>query len=90
MRRLLREFAQAAGRSRCSLKGKFEALSVCKGHTLSIEALAHKMLRIIYAMLSKQTHYEYKSVDYEALMVACNAPRWWQMLVKHGYVHAVA
>jgi hypothetical protein len=25
-------------------------------------------------------------VDYEALMVARNAPRWLQMLVKHGYV----
>ena len=90
VRRLLCEFAQAAGRSRCALKGKFQALSVRKGHKRSIVALAHKMLRIIYAMLSKQKHYEDKSVDYEALMVARNAPRWLQMLVKHGYVPAVA
>jgi len=88
VRRLLCEFAQAAGRSRCALKGKFQALSVRKGHKRSIVALAHKMLRIIYAMLSKQTHYVDKSVDYEALMVARNAPRWLQMLVKHGYVPA--
>ena len=27
-----------------------------------------------------------KTVDYEALMVARNAPRWLQMLVKHGFV----
>lgn len=90
VRRLLCEFAQAAGRSRCALKGKFQALSVRKGHKRSVVALAHKMLRIIYAMLSKHTHYVDKSVDYEALMVARNAPRWLQMLVKHGYVAAVA
>ncbi|MDD5029438.1 MAG: IS110 family transposase [Rhodoferax sp.] len=90
VRRLLCEFAQAAGRSRCALKGKFQALKIRKGHKRSIVALAHKMLRIIYAMLSKQTHYKDKSVDYEALMVARNAPRWLQMLVKHGYGPAVA
>lgn len=86
VRRLLCEFAQAAGRSRCALKDKFQALNVRKGHKRSIVALGHKMLRTIYAMLSKKTHYVDKTVDYEALMVARNAPRWLQMLVKHGFV----
>lgn len=86
VRRLLCEFAQAAGRSRSALKGKFQALSVRKGHKRSVVALGHKMLRTIYAMLSKNTHYVDKTVDYEALMVARNAPRWLQMLVKHGFV----
>lgn len=86
VRRLLCEFAQAAGRSRCALKDKFAALKVRKGHKRSIVALAHKMLRTIYAMLSKSTHYIDNKVDYEALMVSRNAPRWLQMLVKHGYV----
>ena len=90
VRRLLCEFAQAAGRSRCALKDKFQALNVRKGHKRSIVALGHKMLRTIYAMLSKKTHYVDKTVDYEALMVARNAPRWLQMLVKHGYVPAPA
>jgi len=88
VRRLLCEFAQAAARSRCALKDKFQALSVRKGHKRSIIALAHKMLRTIYAMLSKKTHYVDKTVDYEALMVARNAPRWIKMLVKHGFVPA--
>ena len=88
VRRLLCEFAQAAARSRCALKDKFAALSVRKGHKRSIIALAHKMLRTIYAMLSKNTHYVDKTVDYEALMVARNAPRWIKMLVKHGFVPA--
>ena len=90
VRRLLCEFAQAAGRSRCALKDKFQALNVRKGRKRSIVALGHKMLRTIYAMLSKKTHYVDKTVDYEALMVARNAPRWLQMLVKHGYVPAHA
>jgi transposase len=90
VRRLLCEFAQAAGRSRCALKDKFQALSVRKGHKRSIVALGHKMLRTIYAMLSKNTHYVDKTVDYEALMVARNAPRWLKMLVKHGFVPSPA
>lgn len=90
VRRLLCEFAQAASRSRCAFKDKFQALKVRKGHKRSIVALAHKMLRTIYAMLSKKTHYQDKAVDYEALMVARNAPRWLQMLLKHGYIPAVA
>ena len=88
VRRLLCEFAHAAGRSRCAFKAKFQALSVRKGHKRSIVALGHKMLRTIYAMLSKGTHYVDRVVDYEALMVARNAPRWLQMLVRHGYVPA--
>ncbi len=32
VRRLPCEFAQAAGRSRCALKDKFQALNVRKGH----------------------------------------------------------
>ena len=90
VRCLLCEFAQAAGRSRCALKDKFQALSVRKGHMRSIIALGHKMLRTIYAMLSKNTRYVDKTVDYEALMVARNAPRWLQMLVKHGFVPSPA
>jgi len=90
VRRLLCEFAQAAARSRCALKAKFQSLSVRKGHKRSIVALGHKMLRTIFAMLSKKTHYVDKTVDYEALMVARNAPRWLQMLVKHGFVPATA
>jgi transposase len=86
VRRLLCEFAQAAARSRCALKDKFKALSVRKGHKRSIVALGHKMLRTIYAMLSKKTHYVDKTVDYEALMVERNVPRWLKMLVKHGFV----
>ena len=86
VRRLLCEFAQAAARSRCALKDKFTALTIRKGHKKSIVALAHKMLRIIYAMLKNHTHYQDRATDYEALTVQRNAPRWIKMLVKYGFI----
>ena len=86
VRRLLCEFAQAASRSRCALKDKFTALSIRKGHKKSIIALAHKMLRIVFAILKNKTPYLDKAVDYEALSVKRNAPRWLKILMKHGYV----
>lgn len=90
VRRLLCEFAQAASRTRCALKDKFSALAIRKGHKRSIVALAHKMLRIVYAMLANTTPYQDRTVDYEALAVQRNAPRWIKMLVKHGYLPAAA
>jgi transposase len=86
VRRLLCEFAQAAARSRCALKDKFAALSIRKGHKKSIVALAHKMLRTLFAMLKSNTPYRDKVVDYEALSVQRNAPRWIKMLAKHGFM----
>jgi transposase len=86
VRRLLCEFAQAASRSRCGLKEKFTALSIRKGHKKAIVALAHKMLRIIFAMLKNHTPYQDQAVDYEQLLVQRNAPRWIKMLLKHGFI----
>ena len=90
VRRLLCEFAQAAARSRYALKDKFAALSIRKGHKKSIVALAHKMLRTLFAMLKNNTPYRDKVIDYEALSVQRNAPRWIKMLVKHGFMPATA
>jgi transposase len=90
VRRLLCEFSQAAARTRCALKAKFDALAIRKGHKKSIIALAHKMLRTVYAMLANGTHYQDKEVDYEALNVQRNAPRWIRMLKKHGFIPTTA
>lgn len=89
-RRLLCEFAQAAARTRSGLKAKFESMAIRKGNKKSVIALAHKMLRIIYAMLSASEPYQDKSVDYEAINVARNAPRWLKMLAKHGFLGSTA
>jgi transposase len=86
VRRLLCEFAQAAARTRSAFKAKFESLAMRKGHKKSVVAVAHKILRTIYAMLANGTHYQDRSVDYEALSVAKNAPRWIKMLQRHGFL----
>ena len=39
---------------RCGLKAKFESLMVAQGRTRRPSSVAHKMLRIIYAMLSNR------------------------------------
>jgi len=90
VRRLLCEFANAAARTRCALKGKFDSMNIRKGRKKSIIALAHKMLRIVFAMISTGTPYEDKEDNYEALSVARHAPRWLKMLHKHGYMPAPA
>ena len=89
VRRLLCEFAQSAARTRCAFKAKFDALAIRKGRKKSVVALAHKMLRTVYAMLTNGTHYQDKEVDYEALNVQRNAPRWIKMLRKHGFIVSV-
>jgi hypothetical protein len=61
-------------------------LKIRKGHKKAIVALGHKLLRLIYAILSRHTPYQDRTVDYEALMVQRNAPRWIKMLKKHGFI----
>ncbi len=88
LRRLLCECAQAAARTRCGLKDTFQALSVRRGRKRAIVALAHKLLRIVYVLISRREHYRDSTIDYEAQMVAKNAPRWLKMLTKHGFLTA--
>ena len=90
VRRLLCEFAQAAARTRSGLKAKFESMAIRKGRKKSTIALAHKMLRIIYALLSSRKPYQDRTVDYEALNVARNAPRWIKALTKFGFIGSTA
>jgi hypothetical protein len=44
------------------------------------------MLRIIFAILKDGKPYHDQTVDYEALSVQKNAPRWLKMLKKHGFL----
>lgn len=86
VRRILCECAHAASRTHCALRSKFQSLVVRRGHKRSIIALAHKMLRIIYFMLSQGTYYRDADTDYEALSVQRNASRWIKKLIKFGYL----
>ena len=67
VRRLLCEFAHAASRTKSIFHSKFHALLVRRSYKRSIVAIAHKLLRTIYFMLSRGEHYRDSATDYEAL-----------------------
>jgi len=71
-------------RCRCALKDKFQALLIRKGHKRSIVAIGHKSLRTLFVMLKNGQPYKDSTINYEAMSVARNAPRWIKMLTKHG------
>ena len=77
VRRLLCEFPQAAVRTRCALKAKFESLAI---------RTAHKMRLPIHAMLGNCAQYLTKSVDCEALSVTKNSSRGIKMLCNPGFM----
>jgi len=86
LRRLLCEMANAARRTHCMLKAKYQSLAVRRGHGRSIMALAHKLIRVIFALLSKMEPYQDKTIDYEELAVKRQAPRWIRALKKYGFL----
>jgi len=82
LRQVLCEIANAACRTNSQFKGKYRALVIRRGHKRTIMAWAHKLLRVIYALLKHQPPYRDPGIDYEALIVQKNAPRWIQTLKK--------
>jgi transposase len=86
LRQILCEVANAACKTDSQFKGKYQALVIRRGHKRSIVAIGHKLLRVVYTVLREQQPYRDPGIDYEALMVANNAPRWLQALQKYGYL----
>lgn len=85
-RRLLCEFAHAASRTTSVFKSKFHSLLVRRGYKRAIVAIAHTILRTLFFMLQRHEHYRDSAVDYEALCVQRNAPRWIKALTKFGFI----
>ena len=88
VRRLLCEMANAASRTRSGLADKFRILVIRRGRKRAIFALAHKILKIVFVLISRGDYYRDASIDYEALSIERNAPRWIRMLRKYGYITA--
>ena len=61
--------------TRSSLAAKYKSLMVRKTHKKSIVAIAHKMIRLIYLMLTRREPYRDPMVDYDAMSAKKNAPR---------------
>lgn len=85
LRSLLCEAAHAARSTLSVFKAKYQGLVVRRGHKKAIVALAHKLIRTIYFMLTRRQPYHDSGVDYEAANVAKNAPRWLKALKRYGY-----
>lgn len=86
VRRILCEAANAASRTRSALADLFKSLLVRRGRKRAIFALAHKILKIVFVLISRGDYYRDATIDYEAMSVERNAPRWIRMLQKYGYI----
>ena len=84
IRYILCECANAARMTKSTLASKYKALKVRKSHKKCIVAIAHKLIRIIYFMLSRAEPYRDPGVNYEAMSAQKNAPRWIKALKNIG------
>ena len=76
IRFILCECAHAARMSKSTLAAKYRGLMVRKSHKKAIVAIAHKMIRLIFVLLSRRQPYIDQSIDYAAMSAKKNAPRW--------------
>jgi transposase len=84
IRYILCECANAARMTKSTLASKYKALKVRKSHKKCIVAIAHKLIRIIYFMLSRREPYRDPGVNYEVVSAQKNAPRWIKALKNIG------
>ena len=84
IRHILCECANAARMTKSTLAAKYRSLMVRKSHKKTIVALAHKMLRLIFVILSRREPYIDRHIDYDAISAKKNAPRWIKQLKKIG------
>ena len=87
LRAALVECAHGAARTKgCQFEAQHRSLAARRGYKRAIVAVAHKMLRIIHAVLRTGKPYYDCTADYEELLVKRNAPRWIRMLLRYGYI----
>ena len=84
IRYILCECANAARMTKSTLAAKYHSLMVRKSHKKTIVAIAHKMIRLIYLMLTRNEAYVDPNVDYDAMSAMKNAPRWIKQLKAIG------
>jgi transposase len=90
VRTLLCQIAWAAVRTTSQFKSRFQNLVSRRGTKRAMVAIGHKVLKTVFVLLSRQVPYHDSTVDYEALAVKRNAPRWIRQLRKFGYLPKMA
>ena len=91
LRRILCEVAQAAARTRGVQFGPYkQGLAIRRGTGRAVLATAHKILRIVFAMLRDGQPYRDPEVDYQARTAIKNKARWVKMLRQANLLQEVA
>lgn len=86
LRKVLCEISNSATKTSSQFKSKYKGLAIRRGHKRAIVAVGHQILRTSYTMIKSQKPYKDPEIDYEALVVKKNAPRWIKTLKKYGYI----
>jgi transposase len=86
LRSLLCEIAHSAKKTDSQFKGIYQGLVVRRGCKRATIAVAHKICEMIFIVLSRKEHYRDPKIDYQALVVKRNAPRWLVSLKKYGFL----
>jgi hypothetical protein len=68
------------------MKAKYDTLVYRKGHKKAVCAVAHKMIRIMYCLISRKEVYRDGTVNYKELIVKRNAPWWIRQLKELGMI----
>ena len=84
IRYIMCECANSAWKTKSSLATKYKSLMVRKTHKKAIVALAHKIIRLVYLLLTRKVAYHDPQIDYEAMSARKNAPRWIKQLKSIG------
>lgn len=59
-----------------------------RGRKRAIFAIAHKLLKTVFLFIERGDYYRDAEMNYEALSVQRNAPRWIKKLKQYGYITA--
>ena len=89
VRSLLCEAANSAIKTKSQFNGLYKGLVIRRGHKRAVVAVGHRILQIVYILLSRKEPYRDPEIDYEALVVQRNAPRWLAALAKYGYLNSI-
>ena len=84
IRFILCECAYAVRNTKRTLAAKYRRLILRKSHKKAIIAIAHKMIRLIFLMLSRRQPYIDQGSNYAAMSAKKNAPRWIKQLKAIG------
>lgn len=90
LRAALAECAHGAARSTSSQFHRYHRrLAGRIGYKRAILATAHKLLRVIYAVLRDDRPYVDPCIDYGSLGIEPGAPRWIRMLMRDNFLEEV-